>query len=194
MDNSFSGLRFPETVYLENNPQNNDTFHVYDVIRNIGPADGLNTLSYVRDTLLRGAYSYPGYQMEPVSNAMKGGDRLVYVTDPSTKSLEDHNPYRYPVGIIEQAEVPNGIMNITTTEHGVYKGTIRRTAFEYGGNIFVHTHGIGINKAFNLPESGLTSSGFSYAARANDEAGAKAFRELDERIFQAAAARRGGKY
>jgi hypothetical protein len=37
------------------------------------------------------------------------------------------------VGLIEQAEVPGGILNITTDLHGVYKGTIRRTVFEYQG-------------------------------------------------------------
>ena len=72
----------------------------------------------------------------------------------------------------------------------VYKGTIRRTAFEYKGNIFVHTQGVGINKAFNLPENIATRPGFEFAASQNDYAGALAFKALDQQIVKAVAKHR----
>jgi hypothetical protein len=44
----------------------------------------------------------------------------------------------------------------------------------------------------NLPDSVITRPAFNQAAKTNDYAGAMAFRELDQRIFEAAQARRRG--
>jgi hypothetical protein len=190
LDNSLVKLRLPEAAFWVNNRQRNETFHSYDLITNIGPSGPRVNLEYVQDGLLRNAYSYPGFKMGPVSNAMNGGDRLVFVTAPNEKWLNDPSTYVAPIGIIQQAAVPGGVLNITTEDHGVYKGTIRRTAFEYEGNIFIHTQGVGINKAFNMPDNPISRPIFKFAAVQNDSAGAMAFRALDQKIFQAAEARR----
>jgi hypothetical protein len=185
-NNSLGNISLPETALWGKTLQKDETFHVYDGITLIGAADDKVTLSYVRDNLLRDAFSYPGFKMGPVSNAMQGGDRLVYVTKPDVKSLSNPDTYLAPVGVIEQARVPGGVINITTETHGVYQGTVRRTAFEYKGHIFVHTHGVGINKAFDTAKTMVSKPVFEYAAEKNDQAGLLAFKTLDRQIFLAA--------
>lgn len=179
LNNALKKLKLSETAYWEGRKDN--TYHSYDLIRNLGPETGTITLSYVYNLLLN-AYSYPGYKMEPVSNVVNGGTRLVFgsITDANNKDT-----YVIPGGIIEQSAVPGGVLNITTTDHSFYKGTIRKAVFKYRNNLFIVTHGEGINRFSNLPYNLINAITFNQFSRLNDTEGPLAFSLLDKQLLNA---------
>jgi hypothetical protein len=95
--------------------------------------------------------------------------------------------------------VPDGVVNITDTDHGVYPGTIRRTVLEVDGHLFVYTQGSGENRYQNAPlvsadhvpnppidaletlKNGATRVA---AALSNDRFGPRAFKQLDNQLFK----------
>ena len=51
--------------------------------------------------------------------------------------------------IREQVKVPDGVLNVTTVNHTVYLGTIRRTVVEFEGGLYLYTNGTGVNRYYN---------------------------------------------
>jgi hypothetical protein len=147
-NNGLNKIRLPETIYWDNRKDN--TYHSYTLITYMGQETNTKTLNRLKNILLN-FYSYPGYKLSKNTNVITGGSKLVF------GGVDVNNPETYvlPVGIIEQHSVPNGLVNITTTFHTFYKGTIRKTAFSYKNHLFVATHGEGINRFNNLPNSPL---------------------------------------
>jgi YD repeat-containing protein len=181
--NSFAKLYFPETEFWDNSGYKDSTYHRYDVLGMLGRVSTNRPIDYyvrgVQDNL-----SYPGEKMQPVENVLGGGTAMVYVALPAHSHLEDHTKYVIPIGLIEQAPVPGGHMNITTNWHGVYAGDIRISVFEHKGHAFMHIHGEGINRAFNMDDTFNTYPERYVGAKTNDWAGASAFRELFEQSYK----------
>lgn len=178
-NNALKNIRLPETVYWETRKDN--TYHSYDIIRNLGPETNYMTLERAKNVLLN-SYSYPGYKLGAVSNAINGGTRLVFG---SLKNANSADTFTVPGGIIEQQAVLDGILNITTTEHTFYKGTIRKVIFKYKNNLFVATHGEGINRFCNFPDNILNKALFDDFSKMNDTEGPISFITLDEQFLAA---------
>ncbi|WP_264553910.1 hypothetical protein [Flavobacterium sp. N2038] len=178
-NNALKNIRLPETIYWETRKDN--TYHSYDIIRNLGPETNYMTLERAKNVLLN-SYSYPGYKLGSVSNAINGGTRLVFG---SLKNANNADTFTVPGGIIEQQAVLDGILNITTTEHTFYKGTIRKVVFKYKNNLFVATHGEGINRFCNFPDNIFNKALFNNFSKMNDTEGPISFITLDEQFFAA---------
>ncbi|WP_454060339.1 hypothetical protein [Elizabethkingia ursingii] len=178
-NNAFKKLVLPETTYWDTRKDN--TYHSYDLVRNLGPETEMITLAYIND-LLFNSYSYPGYKLTRVSNVVNGGTKLVFG---SLLNANNANTFTNPGGIIEQQTVTNGILNITTTEHTFYKGTVRRAVFRYKNNLFLATHGEGINRFNNLPNNFINKALFKKFSKINDNQGPISFKTLDEQIQKA---------
>ncbi len=192
-NNSYDIRPYPEEAL---NNTSNLTYHKYGLITYLGPVDqelGIDK-EFVRKEVLEKRYGFPGKNLEPAP-ANIGGNSVVFAVPvgnviPSSK-LDNPNNYTYPIGVITQERVPDGIVNITTEKHDVYPGTIRRTVVEVDGHLFMYTSGAGENRYNNeglnvrQPAEGLAGQGFAqlvtrYAAAAgNDNYGPLAFRALD---------------
>lgn len=183
------------------------TYHKYGVLTYLGPVDASKgiTKQFVVTEVLEGRYSYPGLGIVPVK-ANFTGPSSVYAVTPisagvdaltSSKNLDDPTKYTYRIGVIEQARVPDGVLNITREDHDVYPGTIRRTALEVDGQLFIYTSGAGINRYHNsgtglIPFGGAAGGAASLGraggqigvAAANDAFGAQAFRTLDQQAVK----------
>jgi len=176
------------------------------VLTYVGPVDEANgiTKQFVVDDVLGKHYSYPGEGLSPVQANFSGPSQVyaVPLTDAlmdslwGTNNLNTPAKYNDPIGIIEQMQVPDGILNITTEHHTVYPGTIRRTVIEKDGQLFIHTSGVGVNRMHNLgsptPITAASTPGvnimrggaYEAAARANDLYGPKAFAALDQQAVK----------
>jgi hypothetical protein len=184
-DNSFSVTPYPEESI---NNAADRTYHRYGVLTYLGPVDQANgiTKDFVVNDVLRGMYSFPGYEVTPVAANFSGRSN-VYAVGPfsawwSDAALDNPRNYTYQIGSIEQAPVPDGVVNITTTDHDVYPGTIRRTVIEVDGQLFMYTSGAGLNRFRNTswaPEF-IQQRGGS----ANDYWGPMAFRALDRQVVR----------
>lgn len=179
-DNSLAKINVPEKEYWTT--RKDQTFHAYTVITNLGEVGNGVDLNYVKNLLLN-KYSYPGYRLRPVPNCVGNGTALVYGTLPDPIHLSDPNTYTVPSGIIGQELVPDGILNITDTNHVFYKGTIRKVAFQYNNHIFIATYGIGINRSLNLPDNFVNAPLFSTMAKQNDQYGTLIFIVMDRQVF-----------
>ncbi len=194
--NSFKTMRYPEEFI---NDESDPSYHKYGVLTYFGEeniAKGFNEKFLYEDVLLK-RYSFPGYKIAPVAANFMGKSKVWAVGLPTAllnkDNLNDPNNYTFGVGIIEQEKVPNGVVNITTEDHWVYPGTIRRTVINRNGKFFIYTNGTGLNIAQNL--SGRVQrnsySPFEFAkegvgkigAVSNDLYGAMAFRTLDHQAF-----------
>jgi hypothetical protein len=175
------------------------TYHKYGVLTYLGPVDQSKgiTQKFIVTEVLEGRYSYPGLGIAPVK-ANFTGPSSVYAVAPwnvgadvvtDSKNMDDPTKYSYRVGVIEQARVPDGVLNITTEDHDVYPGTIRRTVLEVEGQLFFFTSGAGINRYHNSGTGNIPfvppwvplvrGGGQVGVAAANDIFGAQAFRTLD---------------
>ena len=199
-NNNFD-VTFPEEKIYDSSSL---TYHKYGVLTYLGPVDQLKgiTKQFVIMEVLEGRYSYPGPGIVPVKANFKGPSSVYAVTPASagadaigmSKNLDDPTKYIYRVGVIEQARVPDGVLNITTEDHDVYPGTIRRTAVEVDRQLFIFTGGAGINRYHDtgtgwipyLPPwvSAGRGGGQIGVAAANDVFGAQAFRTLDRQAVK----------
>jgi len=84
---------------------------------------------------------------------------------------------------------------MTTEDHSVYPGTIRRTVIEYNGNLFIYTSGAGENNFNNIGTPStidkvlptiipIRSLIEDTTALSNDILGPMAFQRLDQQAFQ----------
>lgn len=166
INNSLGGVDLVETAYWRDSPEQDGTFHAYDHLTYVGPVEPGATRDDLYDILVN-RYSYPTRQATPAPNVADGGRVTVYAGP-------------FPSGVIEQAYVTDGIMNITAPEHPLYKGTARRVVVEYQGHLFIITHGEGINRAFNMRASRWTMGFFESMAATNDAVAASLFEPLDQ--------------
>lgn len=94
----------------------------------------------------------------------------------------------YKVGIIQQMMVPDGVLNMTTSAHDVYPGTIRRTVIERDGHLFIYTSGAGQNNFNNFGKSpffpDVRNAIQIGGAFGNDKYGPLAFKALDHQAFK----------
>jgi hypothetical protein len=190
------------------------TAHQYGVLTYLGPVDRSRgiTKEFVVKELLEGRYGYPGKDLKPVK-ANFNGPSDVYAVSPlaalwDPKNLADPSKYDYRIGAIEQMRVPDGVLNMTTVDHNVYPGTIRRTVVEVDGQLFLYTNGVGVNRFNNSGTSTTSGTGNSTIdiavpnaakvatagklarsvaqgqfASGNDQYGPEAFKALDRRLF-----------
>lgn len=187
-NNSLSKVNLPEKEYWAT--RKDPTYHVYTVITNLGPEDAAVNLNAVRAILIN-QYSYPGYKLQPVSNCVNKGSRLVYGTAPHIGLLTTPNAYIIPSGLISQKLVPKGILNITEPEYVFYNGTIRKVTFIYKKHIFIATYGIGINRFLNLPPNPINTALFLVMAHQNDTFGTLVFQTMDKQLFNFIEQKRG---
>jgi hypothetical protein len=207
-DNSFDITKFPEEFL---NDSSNPTYHKYGVITYFGKVDeslGI-TKEFLIKNVLESRYSFPGKGVTPVK-ANFTGESQVYAVNPGyamwdSDSLSDPANYTYPIGIIQQAKVPDGVLNITTERHDVYPGTIRRTVIEKDGNLFLFTSGAGENNFRNLggdmnkplsrlnPLAPIRDIAQLTAAHGNDKYGPMAFKALDQQAFKYVQSIRNGQ-
>ncbi|HSV60931.1 MAG TPA: hypothetical protein VLJ19_18710 [Variovorax sp.] len=54
-------------------------------------------------------------------------------------------------------KVPDGVLNVTTINHTVYPGTIRRTVIEFEGGLYLYTNGAGVNRYYNSGQGQIPS-------------------------------------
>jgi hypothetical protein len=192
-DNSYDIRPYPEESV---NNTSNFTYHKYGLLTYLGPVDQARGIDkeFVVKEVLENRYSFPGKNIEPVA-ANIGGQSEVYAVNPlnviPSSKLDNPNNYTYRIGAITQERVPDGIVNITTDDHNVYPGTIRRTVVEADGHLFIYTSGAGENRfnneGFNTRQSpeGMAGQGIGQvvtrfaAAAGNDNYGPLAFRALD---------------
>lgn len=197
--NSFRIPRYPEQTLA--NPKD-FSYHDYSLLTYLGPVDKTRgiTKDFVVEKVLRGMYSFPGKGISPVKADFSGKSQ-VYAVSPvralfNDRSLQDPAAYTYDIGIIEQTEVPDGVLNMTTEKHKVYPGTIRRTVIERDGHLFMFTSGVGTNRFDNTGSPtpmAVAGSPFMTATRymaqkgfawGNDRYGPDAFRALDMRVVE----------
>lgn len=199
-NNNFD-VNFPEEKIYDTSSL---TYHKYGVLTYLGPVDPSKgiTKQFIVTDVLEGRYSFPGLGIAPVKANFKGHSSVYAVTPfsagadavSSSKNLDDPTKYIYRVGVIEQARVPDGVLNITTEDHDVYPGTIRRAVLKVDGHLFMYTSGAGINRYHNsgtglIPfahpwVSAGRAGGQIGVAAANDMFGAQAFRTLDRQAVK----------
>jgi hypothetical protein len=198
-DNSFDITPFPEESV---NDKNDSTYHKNGVLTYFGHEDAAKgfTGGFLEKVLTDG-FSRPGPLLAPVPAEFKGRadayavDFLKALRDP--KSLDDPKNYTFRVGAVEQVAVPGGVVNITTADHQVYRGTIHRVVLNVNGDLFVYTSGSGINKYNNeslademkfgvvrLPPVLPNQFRRYISGVSNDIYGAMAFRQLDQQMFK----------
>ncbi|SEK03284.1 hypothetical protein SAMN05444746_106262 [Variovorax sp. OK212] len=198
INNSYDITSYPEESL---NNTSSITYHKYGLLTYLGPVDierGI-TKDWVVKNVLEDRYSYPREGIVP-GPANFDGKSQVYAVAPlraTAENLADPRAYTYPIGVIEQARVPDGVLNITTDDHQVYPGTIRRTVVEVDGGLFIYTSGAGENRMNNTGSG--TYPGLGQGAReatvardaaqygfafGNDKFGTMAFKALDQQAVQ----------
>ena len=185
-NNSFAGIKYPEENIIN---FKDPSAHRYGVLTYMGPVDKSKgiTLDFLVNDVIRERTSYPGKRMADGKANFQGISHVYAVRIPMAlalgeTALNDPSYYTTRIGDIRQMEVPNGVLNVTTTDHMVYPGTIRRTGIEVNGGLYIYTSGAGINRLYNtdLAPAELTNK----LAWGNDHYGAMAFRTLDQKAVQ----------
>jgi hypothetical protein len=204
--NSFDIVMYPEESL---NDTGDWTYHKYGVLTYFGqvdPARGITKHFMIKDVLWH-RYSYPGEKMVPVMANFIGKSLVFAVAPWHADHVREPQYYTFPVGVIEQMIVPDGVLNITTHDHDVYPGTIRRTVLERNGGLFLFTSGAGENNYNNSGENTRDNPWLEYGnghgapfdlwpglhlawAKGNDRYGAHAFATLDYMAFQFVQSRR----
>ena len=193
-NNSFQIKRYPEEFI---NDESDPSYHKYGVLTYFGEANELFTEKFLYEDILLKKYSFPGFKFAPVVANFSQKSQVWAVSLPDVvwdkDKLNDSANYTFAVGIIEQAKVPNGVVNITTDDHWVYPGTVRRTVINRAEKLFIYTNGTGLNVAQNLggraphdsfnPFNILKGRAGKFGADSNDLYGAMAFRALDRQAF-----------
>lgn len=194
-DNSFDIGRYPEESL---DVTSTHTYHKYGALTYLGPTDplhGITKESVVRNVLID-RYGYPAWMLSPVPANFQQPS-VAYAVSPvlaaNPGNLAKADLYYTRIGVIEQVRVPDGVVNITTTDHTVYPGTTRRTIVEFEGGLFIYTTGSGVNRYNNSGQGripfrpGLTllrdtyQSGYAFG---NDNYGPPAFQALDQQAVK----------
>jgi hypothetical protein len=213
INNDFGITPYPEEAKIR---VSDPTRHKYGVLSYVGSVDearGIN-LSFLENEVLVKRFSFPSRGILPVQANFSGKSDVYAVAPWSVLGRSDAsqeqtlaNPanYDYKIGVIEQVKVPNGVVNITTEDHNVYPGTIRRTALEFEGQLFIYTSGAGVNRMNNSGDGpgplfiplvgpaivGIRATAQNAAAKGNDQFGPMAFRTLDQQAFKFIQSKRG---